>query len=160
MKVFYIDFEIFVIHQIETPRHMYIYVSDVYKSNNLFLPWWQGGGGVGGVWIPPKSDDVIYEQPLTRGPNQPFRCLDYWYVDSAHSCEAGTVQPRGRAKYLMRLGGGSRIWAHNLCADAKQCNYQKIRKYQALGAAWLLTMSKEEISTWSTACEVRKSLPV
>ena len=27
---------------------MYIYVSDVYKSNNLFLPWWQGGGGVGG----------------------------------------------------------------------------------------------------------------
>ena len=25
------------------------------------MTWWQGGGG---VWIPPKSDDVIYEQPL------------------------------------------------------------------------------------------------
>ena len=27
------------------------------------MAWWQGGG-VGGVSIPPKSDDVIYEQPL------------------------------------------------------------------------------------------------
>ena len=25
------------------------------------MTWWQGGGG---AWIPPKSDDVIYEQPL------------------------------------------------------------------------------------------------
>ena len=30
---------------------------------HLVMTWWQGGGG--GVWIPPKSDDVIYEQPLT-----------------------------------------------------------------------------------------------
>ena len=29
---------------------------------HLVMTWWQGGGG--GVWIPPKSDDVIYEQPL------------------------------------------------------------------------------------------------
>ena len=29
------------------------------------MTWWQGGGGEG-VWIPPKSDDVIYEQPLTQ----------------------------------------------------------------------------------------------
>ena len=81
---------------------------------------------MGGVWIPPKSDDVIYEQPLTRGPNQPFRCLDYWYVDSAHSCEAGTVQPRGRAKYLMRLGGGAG-YEHIICARMQ--NNVTIRKY-------------------------------
>ena len=34
---------------------------------HLVMTWWQGGGG--GVWIPPKSDDVIYEQPLTPGAN-------------------------------------------------------------------------------------------
>ena len=28
---------------------------------HLVMTWWQGGGG---VWIPPKSDEVIYEQPL------------------------------------------------------------------------------------------------
>ena len=37
---------------------------------HLVMTWWQGGGG--GAWVPPKSDDVIYEQPLTgnaRGNN-------------------------------------------------------------------------------------------
>ena len=37
------------------------------------MTWWQGGGvGPGGVLIPPKSDDVIYEQSLIPSPPSSF----------------------------------------------------------------------------------------